>query len=229
MNTSRNAFTLIELLIAVAIIGILAVISGANYIQAISRADIAACQQNLRTIHTAFMAYRADHNHFPPADGTAGRASSPDQTTWGCGPSANGFWSGVSLLLAEQRYCPESSLYCPALKRQYKDHIPAHPSCSGSLSSSQVPGWRYLRYAFNNAAVDAGGYAGGEHNIETNWTQNVWLVRCLHLDVGAFNPERDIDFPFQFPPTKEHPETNWYGEFELTVLGDIRERRVERR
>jgi type IV pilus assembly protein PilE len=65
---NNRAFTLIELLIAVAIIGILAAISGANYREAIKRADIAVCQQNLRGIHTALMAYRTDRNAFPPAD-----------------------------------------------------------------------------------------------------------------------------------------------------------------
>ena len=66
-----QGFTLIELLISVAIIGILVTISSANYLDAIYRADVAACQQNLRTIHTAIMAYRTDNNHFPPGDGTS--------------------------------------------------------------------------------------------------------------------------------------------------------------
>ncbi|MBD3265667.1 prepilin-type N-terminal cleavage/methylation domain-containing protein [bacterium] len=225
----ENGFTLIELLIVVAILGILAAIVTSNYLQAIDRADRAACQQNLRTIHTALHAYRVDYNHFPPADGIADVVPHPDQTAWGCGPAANGYWSGVSLLLVKQNYCRESSLYCPALKRQHPHKIEAWSSCRQTeFEGKQVPQWRFLRYAYNAAATDVGGYEGGDSNIEEDWGNDIWLVRCMSVDTGQFDPDRNIRFPFRLEQDEDNPNLTWYGEFELTLHGTIRERAVQR-
>ncbi|MFH1744447.1 MAG: type II secretion system protein [bacterium] len=225
-----HGFTLIEILIVVAVIGVLAAIGSANYFEAIERADAAACQQNLRTIHSALMSYRADYNRFPPADGVADNKPQPDHTIWGCGPSANGYWSGVSLLLVEHGYCSEESLYCPALKRMYSRPVDAYPTCSESeFCGKQGPQWRFLRYAYNSAATDVGGYEGGEHNIEKDWDSDVWLVRCANVDVGRFDKDRDIRFPFRVKQDEEEPHLTWYGEFELTIHGTIRLRPVQLR
>ncbi len=224
-----SGFTLIELLVVVAVIGILATIVSTNYLQAIHKADAAACQQNLRIIYTAMQSYRMDFNRYPPADGIADSVSHPEQTAWGCGPAANGYWSGVSLLLSELEYCSSSAMYCPSLKRHYDHSIPAYSGCSDSnFSGRNVPQWRFLRYAYNNAAIDAGYTSGGEHDIESEESQNVWLLRCLHLDIGQFDPEREIQFPFKKDLDEEERQGNWYGEFELRLGGSIRFRPVKR-
>ncbi|MBN2327351.1 MAG: type II secretion system protein [Candidatus Omnitrophica bacterium] len=223
----RSGFTLIELLAAVSVISILAAILGANYIHAVHRADAAACQQNLRTVFTALQSYRLDYNHFPPADGVADAQARPDHTEYGCGPAANGFWSGVSLLLAKYHFCSEESLYCPALKRRYQNSIEAWPGCRDTqFAGRQAPQWRFLRFAYNNAAADAGGYSGGEHNIDAIIDDDVWLVRCLHVDVSQFDPARAIPFPFEIEPDEDHPGKTGRGEYELTLHGSIRMRRV---
>lgn len=227
---NRCGFTLIELLIAVAVIGLLSAVVSANYLGAVERADAAACQQNLHTLHNALLSYRLDYNRFPPADGMADTQPQPGFTAYGCGPAANGFWSGVSLLLAERGYCSEETLYCPTLRREHNRPVAAYPSCNGSnLSGKVVPQWRFLRYAYNSAATDAGGYAGGENNIETDWDSGVWLVRCLHLNVEDFDPERAVAFPVRIGPDAADPRRTWYGEFELTVHGAIRTRAVQTR
>lgn len=58
--TARKAFTLIELLIVVAIIGILAAIAVPNFLNARMRAKIARSESSLRTIDFAFTAYLLD-------------------------------------------------------------------------------------------------------------------------------------------------------------------------
>ena len=125
-------FTLIELLVVVAIIGILASILGNSMMDAIRRADNAACKENLHTVFMALQSYRLDYGKFPPADGIADTNSNMTTTAWGCGPAANGYWTGVPLILSELGYCSESCLYCPSLKRAYNRPIEAYSSCSGS-------------------------------------------------------------------------------------------------
>jgi type II secretion system protein G len=63
---NRRAFTLIELLIVVAIIGILAAIALPNFLQAQIRSKTAHAMQELRNISSALELYRADNNDYPP-------------------------------------------------------------------------------------------------------------------------------------------------------------------
>ncbi|MBE7560165.1 prepilin-type N-terminal cleavage/methylation domain-containing protein [bacterium] len=66
--TSR-AFTLIELLIVVAIISVLAAIAVPNFLHAQVRAKLAHCQENMRTVATALEAYCVDYLAYPPERG----------------------------------------------------------------------------------------------------------------------------------------------------------------
>lgn len=63
----KSAFTLIELLIVVAIIGILAAIAVPNFLNAQIRAKLARVESDLKTISTALTMYRVDHGR-PPYD-----------------------------------------------------------------------------------------------------------------------------------------------------------------
>ena len=67
----KNAFTLIELLIVVAIIGILAAIAVPNFLNAQVRAKIANTEADERSLATALETYRLDNNIYPPTPDTA--------------------------------------------------------------------------------------------------------------------------------------------------------------
>ena len=68
-----KGFTLIELLIVVAIIAILAAIAVPNFLEAQTRAKVARCKTDMRTVVTALESYHIDNNKYPEcADNTPG-------------------------------------------------------------------------------------------------------------------------------------------------------------
>lgn len=65
-QSKKSAFTLIELLIVVAIIGILAAIAIPNFLNAQIRAKIARSDSDMRSLSMAIETYRLDHNRYHP-------------------------------------------------------------------------------------------------------------------------------------------------------------------
>jgi prepilin-type N-terminal cleavage/methylation domain-containing protein len=65
----RNAFTLIELLIVVAIIAILAAIAVPNFLEAQTRAKVSRAKSDIRSLVTATEAYMVDWNRPPLSSG----------------------------------------------------------------------------------------------------------------------------------------------------------------
>lgn len=62
---SASAFTLIELLIVVAIIAILAAIAVPNFLEAQVRAKVSRADADMRTLATALESYYVDNNRYP--------------------------------------------------------------------------------------------------------------------------------------------------------------------
>lgn len=60
------AFTLIELLIVVAIIAILAAIAVPNFLEAQTRSKVSRVKADMRSLGTAIQTYYVDHNSYPP-------------------------------------------------------------------------------------------------------------------------------------------------------------------
>lgn len=68
----NRAFTLIELLIVVAIIAILAAIAVPNFLEAQTRSKVSRVKADHRSIATGIEAYRVDNNKYPPINGVWG-------------------------------------------------------------------------------------------------------------------------------------------------------------
>ena len=62
----RRAFTLIELLIVVAIIAILAAIAVPNFLEAQVRSKVSRTKADMRSLATAIEAYAVDNTVYPP-------------------------------------------------------------------------------------------------------------------------------------------------------------------
>jgi type II secretion system protein G len=67
MTRNRKAFTLIELLIVVAIIAILAAIAVPNFLEAQVRAKVAKVYTDFRATQTALESYAVDNRDYPPS------------------------------------------------------------------------------------------------------------------------------------------------------------------
>jgi type II secretion system protein G len=67
-----SAFTLIELLIVVAIIAILAAIAVPNFLEAQMRAKVSSAWADMRTITVGLESYRVDNNRYPVTEETPG-------------------------------------------------------------------------------------------------------------------------------------------------------------
>ncbi len=65
-----RAFTLIELLIVVAIIAILAAIAIPNFLEAQTRSKLSRVRADMRSIALAIEAYSVEHNQIPPVKST---------------------------------------------------------------------------------------------------------------------------------------------------------------
>ncbi len=198
----RRGFTLVELLIVVAIITILSGLALFNFREASRRAVSAQCKSRLRTVVTALQMYRIDWNRLPFSDGSRGPLE-PGQafrpTAFGQGPAAGGSWNAVPQVLVHgpvQYMTDENALGCPALQRRHRGEEDA---------------WRY---AYNVGGADSLGFNGGADPFEPVdgagvSGARVWLCRCLFVNSTGVAPVRFPGFPHGPDPA---PEENVWGE-----------------
>jgi general secretion pathway protein G len=79
MLNDKKAFTLIELLIVVAIIAILSAIAVPNFLEAQLRSKVSVAKNDMRMLCSATECYRVDNNRIPPS---YSRYSFPEKFRW---------------------------------------------------------------------------------------------------------------------------------------------------
>jgi type IV pilus assembly protein PilA len=85
LHTRKGGFTLIELMIVVAIIGILAAIAIPNFLQFQLRSKTGEAKTNLAAIRTAEEGYFAEFNNYVAAASTPGTAATANKRVWSGG------------------------------------------------------------------------------------------------------------------------------------------------
>ena len=86
---AQRGFTLIELMIAVAIVGTLAALAIPSYLRFQLRSKAAEARANLASIATSENAYFGEFNRYVPAAPTPAGAEGPNRRAWAGGGSAD--------------------------------------------------------------------------------------------------------------------------------------------
>jgi prepilin-type N-terminal cleavage/methylation domain-containing protein len=197
---SIKAFTLIELLIVVAIIAILAAIAVPNFLEAQTRSKVSRVKSDMRTIATALETYHIDNNKFPYKRGPL----LPGLTNNG---SIRGSW--VPQILSTDR----SSVTTPI---SYLTSVPLDVFNTGSveLAAAGIPagspafGYRYARMIDSPAASiptnDLAGNGGSDLSGSDAFGLSSRFARYGAWFMLSSGPDSDFDvfgFNNQYDPT----------------------------
>ena len=146
-----TAFTLIELLIVVAIIGILAAIAVPNFLNAQIRAKIAKAESELKTFATACEMYRTDHGkYYPHANGHF-----PWQNKYLTTPTA--YCAAVPRDPFQDRLQPDSAVTTLTFYEYHKDPIWGEVYKSMGFANGELPyQQRHLQSPANIKRIEAG-------------------------------------------------------------------------
>ncbi len=173
-------FSLIELLIVVAIIAILAAIAVPNFLEAQVRSKVSRTKADMRSIATALESYSIDNNnHYPPAADVGQNAS----------PVSTGFHTRLPTYLTTPMAYITSILYDPFVSQDNTWFNSVYPP------STQV-GKRYVYYCMSSWTE---GTTTLPYHIHAAGGSDVWggLVNWVGLwMIYSYGPDKN---PFQGP------------------------------
>ena len=141
MKRRKKGFTLIELMIVIAIIAILAAVLVPNFMRAREASRLTACKSNLKNISTAVETYSNDWDGLYPG-GTSGITTpqkvKPDAENDSIKTLQNDYIQKVTKCPTAKEYYYFSQsqsvrywIYCPASPKAENDSVPKHVKAGG--------------------------------------------------------------------------------------------------
>ncbi len=175
----RYAFTLIELLIVVAIIAILAAIAVPNFLEAQVRAKVSRAKADLRTLATALEAYATDWNLYPPCNafGVPGNRSPVE-------PEPHLYLERLSTPVAHITDAFPRDPFQPTQRITVAEHadLPGLPAIEND--NPRGPQWRSYTYTSWNPEGRTT-VSGGGFDIESS--PRSWVLQSSGPDRHYFN------------------------------------------
>jgi type IV pilus assembly protein PilA len=164
---SNKGFTLIELMIVVAIIGILAAIAIPNFLTYQKKAKTAEAKSNLGGIRSAEIAYFAENSYYVAA--TAYPTTTPTQakTSWGAGPAAVTTVSATTAgTFANVGFSPQGSVYYQYAVDSTNASVTSVAACTVATGAVGTTGGGFKGTALGD--LDAVGTPAGRMGIGDN-------------------------------------------------------------
>ena len=169
MKKNKKGFTLIELMIVVAIIGILAPIAIPSFLFFSARARQSEARTNLGAIYTAYTSYFSDYETYPDV-GDIGGYDLGRGVTANCFNIANWQPSGT---LRYGYVCNDTGIYCPPVV--WPGPQPAAGACPSDCGGT-------------GPATQTGFTVVACANIDSDMVADVWMVennkRIMNVDLA---------------------------------------------
>ncbi|MFP4581641.1 MAG: prepilin-type N-terminal cleavage/methylation domain-containing protein [Candidatus Sumerlaeia bacterium] len=186
-----NAFTLIELLIVVAIIAILAAIAVPNFLEAQTRAKISRVKADMRALATGIESYAVDNNEYVwgvSADKAYSAAMTNDS-----GNVIGGFFSSLSSPVA---YFTNPYLIDPFV---------------GNFADAEGSTDRYLKKYVKYITYSSTGRADRRFNSGSDWSGSYVRGDSLPADRTGSDTKARSYVLFSYGPSKETPMVDFNG------------------
>jgi len=192
-----RAFTLIELLIVVAIIAILAAIAVPNFLEAQTRAKVSRSAADMRSIRTGLESYRVDQNHYPETD------IGPSTAPYGMGlyrcttpiaylTSVPGSPFKEELMgnpgAGNEKYCNLKKFYLYVCGKKYESYEPMSDTSPQDGLDDNYNKDRFMYLANGDSAINLGLRSGGEWELKSVGPNNDDDFNKIGLQARAYDP-----------------------------------------
>ena len=183
LPSAPRAFTLVELLVVIGIIGLLAALLTPAVMQSLTKARNAAIKSEIDMLHTAIMNYKSEYGSFPPATDNSYTAGTPavrhlarlfprvtNVPAQFAGLAALTPYNAMFAWLSGFTDDPSSPLVPATSRKKLFDfdqsrvaNMQYHPSGKPLSPYIYIPSSEYNTYPYNDALIASGGY--GAHFV----------------------------------------------------------------